>query len=128
MERTGPIVRRALLCVLEATLESELREALSDPKLHVQLDVCRDVAECMEKLSTIQPDVVFCTAADGLLPFLKRIDEQAPVIVVSPCPDTREWIDAMEAGAADYCAPPFESWQLRWMLESAARPMAMSAA
>ncbi|MBL8178398.1 MAG: hypothetical protein JNK48_27235 [Bryobacterales bacterium] len=52
---------------------------------------------------------------------LSSVKHHVPVIVVVRVPDTREWIAAMEAGAADYCAPPFESAQLRWMLSTASQ-------
>jgi DNA-binding response OmpR family regulator len=41
-----------------------------------------------------------------------------PVIVVSRLPETDEWLDALEAGAADYCAAPFEIIHLRWLFET----------
>lgn len=34
-----------------------------------------------------------------------------------PAPDL--WLDALDAGADDYCAQPFDSTQLRWLLEGA---------
>jgi PleD family two-component response regulator len=33
-------------------------------------------------------------------------------------PEVDDWLDAMEAGAADYCAEPIEKRQLDWILES----------
>lgn len=41
-----------------------------------------------------------------------------PVVVVSRLPEVNVWLDALEAGAADYCASPFEAIHLRWLLET----------
>jgi DNA-binding NarL/FixJ family response regulator len=41
-----------------------------------------------------------------------------PAIVVTRQPEARFWLDALDAGAADYCGAPFERAQLRWVLES----------
>ena len=41
-----------------------------------------------------------------------------PVIVVTRQPEARFWLDALEAGAMDYCGAPFERVQLRWVLGS----------
>jgi len=50
---------------------------------------------------------------------LSRIREARPglpVIVVTRQPEARHWLDALDAGAADYCGAPFEHVQLRWIL------------
>jgi DNA-binding NtrC family response regulator len=53
---------------------------------------------------------------------LKRVREarpSLPFVVVTRIPETREWLDALEAGATDYCSAPIETRQLRWLMESA---------
>jgi len=40
-------------------------------------------------------------------------------VVVTRVPETREWLDALEAGATDYCSSPFETRQINWLMESA---------
>jgi DNA-binding response OmpR family regulator len=42
-----------------------------------------------------------------------------PVIVTSRMPEVEAWLNALEAGAADYCGAPFEPTQVRWLLNSA---------
>jgi two-component system OmpR family response regulator len=42
-----------------------------------------------------------------------------PFVVVTRVPETREWLDALEAGATDYCSAPFENRQINWLMESA---------
>jgi DNA-binding NtrC family response regulator len=62
-------------------------------------------------------DLVFCeTHHPGLHALLKAVE--SPVVVVSRVPEVDDWLDAMDAGAADYCAAPFEREQLDWILES----------
>lgn len=41
-----------------------------------------------------------------------------PVIVVSRHPDARQWLDALDGGATDYCGAPFERVQIRWIMGS----------
>jgi DNA-binding response OmpR family regulator len=47
-----------------------------------------------------------------------------PVIVVTRRARTTEWLDALDAGATDYCGAPFDRVQVRCILESAIRPEA----
>ena len=47
---------------------------------------------------------------------------QFPAANDSDSLETQEWLDALEAGAADYCAAPFEPVQLRWLLDAHMRP------
>jgi DNA-binding response OmpR family regulator len=62
-------------------------------------------------------DLVFCeTHHPGLRRLLQAVS--SPVVVVSRVPEVNDWLDAMDAGAADYCAAPFEREQLDWILES----------
>jgi DNA-binding response OmpR family regulator len=42
-----------------------------------------------------------------------------PFVVVTRIPETGEWLDALEAGATDYCSAPFESRQINWLMEAA---------
>jgi len=44
-----------------------------------------------------------------------------PVVLVTRCPDTRRWLDALELGAADYCGAPFEPIQIEWLLNAVIR-------
>src|SRR5262249_39540047 len=70
-------------------------------------------------------DLIFCAAEPGrcrvLLEELRRKKPGLPVVVVSRLPDTANWLDAMDAGAADYGAPPFDARHLQWIVQSALR-------
>lgn len=101
---------RALLVGLEPPLAVALSQHLSARGLEVHH------AETLKNIN--QPfDIAFCEAHQpGLLALLSAI--AFPVVVVSRIPDVNEWLDAMDAGAADYCAVPFEHEQLDWILHS----------
>ncbi len=113
------VPRSALLCQLEPSLQAELKSALSNPDLDVSTYICSGIGECRQFTDTHAPDILFCPLSPELPDFVSWFHGCIPIIVVSRVPDTREWIAAMEAGASDYCAPPFECSQLRWILTSA---------
>ena len=52
------------------------------------------------------------------LSLLRETYPKLPVIVVSRFPDVKQWLDALDAGANDYCGAPFERVQLHWILNS----------
>jgi DNA-binding NtrC family response regulator len=74
-------------------------------------------------IEQLHADLVFCAAEPELyktlLEAIKQKTSSLPFVVVSRQPDTSAWLDALQAGASDYCAPPFESISIRWILESA---------
>jgi DNA-binding NtrC family response regulator len=53
-----------------------------------------------------------------MLSHLREAHPGLPVIVVTRQPEARHWLDALDAGATDYCGAPFEHIQLRWILGS----------
>jgi hypothetical protein len=66
-------------------------------------------------------DVIFCRAETEQVRRLKKANPNSAVIVASRLPEVSDWLDALEAGAEDYCAAPFEAVQVRWVLESHVR-------
>jgi DNA-binding NtrC family response regulator len=70
--------------------------------------------------------VIFCGPDVKLVSELRDALPEAPIVVVSRYPEVSGWLDSIEAGASDYCAAPFESAQLKWILESARRSRALS--
>jgi hypothetical protein len=64
------------------------------------------------------PQVVFCPSAPRSLRRALRHFPRLPVVVVSRLPEVATWLDALEAGAADYCSAPFESIHLDWILRN----------
>lgn len=71
----------------------------------------------------LDADIVFAGCDRGryktLLKSVRRARPNLPFIVVTRVPETSEWLDALEAGATDYCAAPFEPRQLGWLMQNA---------
>jgi DNA-binding NtrC family response regulator len=67
-------------------------------------------------------DIVFVGGGHNqslsLLRQVKNAVPDVPCIVATRMPETNEWLDSLEAGAADYCAAPFDSAQLLRLLNS----------
>jgi DNA-binding response OmpR family regulator len=63
-----------------------------------------------------------------LIALLREAEPRLPVIVVARVPATKNWLDALDAGATDYCGAPFEPVQVRWIMESVARAESCTAA
>jgi len=69
-----------------------------------------------------QYDLVFCPVTGNILQqVLSAAAAQMKkilVIAVSRLPEVQEWLDALELGAIDYFAPPFEQSQVRWLMQT----------
>jgi len=117
-----PISRIALLG-LSANMAAQLGKVLSDLRQTVYMRCLPDTASSLSWIDEVHADLVFCAAApEDYGPLLEAIKKQKPglpLIVVSPCPDVAHWLDALQAGASDYCSPPFESAPIRWIVEGA---------
>ncbi len=118
--KTLPRLRKALLFGLEEPLASALQQTLSLCGCHArQVD---------DSAAPPRADIVFCpSAGDRLHTALERF-HGLPVVVVSRLPEESGWLDALEAGAADYCAAPFEPIHLRWLLDAHIRRGSAAAA
>jgi DNA-binding response OmpR family regulator len=114
MDSMTPRARSAILFHLEEKLEAELAASLIAASFEVQRMPPAALA--------VSGDLVFCTTGPAFH-VAKAMFPHLPVIVVSRLPDANEWLDALEAGAADYCAPPFEVIHIRWLIETHAGPM-----
>ncbi len=68
-------------------------------------------------------DIIFAGGEPAeYLSLLRRVRDERPslpFVVVTRIPETSEWLDALEAGATDYCSSPFESRQIHWLMEAA---------
>lgn len=98
--------RTALLLGLDGNVERELSVAL-------RADGCRVVTK-----PGTRADIVFCGHDKPAYENAVRQYANLPVVVASRLPEVSDWLDALEAGAADYCAAPFEPMQLKWLLET----------
>jgi DNA-binding NtrC family response regulator len=111
-----------LLFGLDDALASELAGALVNQGRKFASTPFRPTPGGMKR--AIRPGIglVFCPAETEryrlLLDFIRRERPELQVVVVSRRPEVSDWLDAIEAGAADYCSPPFESAQVRWIIEN----------
>jgi DNA-binding response OmpR family regulator len=106
---------RILLYRLPEDLSLDLRDALIASRIVPAIEEQPYVSE----ITWEKYDLIFCPAS---LVVLSAVLEAAAgkfprVVAVSRLPEADEWIDALDLGAADYCAPPFEQPQLRWLIE-----------
>ncbi|MDR3718408.1 MAG: hypothetical protein P4K98_06370 [Bryobacteraceae bacterium] len=123
MESIANLAPQAVLFDLEPEVETELAASLRGTSCVISRSMGLPVMPVMSPGSGI----VFCprgaafSAARAAYPNL-------PVVIVSRLPDTLEWLDALELGAADYVAGPFESVQMRWLFETHCRRARTAAA
>lgn len=113
---------RIVLFGLDDPLVSQLSSVLLRERQEVLVRPFLSPLECLDAVEQTGADLIFCSS-DGkrYLPLLEAIVRrklQLPVVVVSRMPEVSDWLDAIEAGASDYCAAPFESAHIRWILES----------
>ncbi len=98
-------VTKAYLAGLDETLSAELVRVLK-------------ATSCELTENPAQAQIVFCSwQAQAFKEAAARFGH-LPVVVVSRLPEVQGWLDALEAGAADYCASPFEAVQMQWLLET----------
>jgi len=46
--------------------------------------------------------------------------------MVNRVPENSRWLDALELGASDYCGAPFETVQVRWLVDAVLRSTAVA--
>ena len=108
---------KVVLIGLEPSAASQVRDAFADD--HVI--ALHPHAVAAEKL--LDADIVFAGGEPGayleLLRRLRQARPTLPFVVITRLPETTEWLDALEAGATDYCSVPVGARQLQWMMQSA---------
>ena len=101
---------RVVLIGIEPVAEESIRRTLA-------LDRHLIVGELSEA------DIVFAGGEpEQYLAVLARVRTARPTlpfVVVTRLPETAKWLDALEAGATDYCSVPVETRQIQWMMETA---------
>lgn len=117
---------------LEDALAAQFQDALAEQRPTIFSEPFRSVSDCLRSIVRTKPNVVFCLAEPSfykpLLEALRKFSSRLPVIVVSRCPEVPEWLDAMDAGASDYCSAPFEAREIGWILENVLKYSAQAAA
>ena len=113
---------RIVLFGLDDGLAGELQDVLLRQEQEVHSDKFLSASECLRVVRRLRADLVFCAAERerylALLEAVGREMPDLPVVVASRYPEVSEWLDAMEAGASDYCAAPFETSHIQWILDS----------
>ena len=105
---------RVALFALPEDLERPLAQVLREEahkvirKLHLH-DLRRGPKADALFLSADHPDF------RGTLSELRESHPELPVIAVTRVPETAHWLDALDAGATDYCGAPFERVAVRWI-------------
>jgi DNA-binding NtrC family response regulator len=114
------MLQKILLFGLDGALASELAGVLAGQSHELDTAPLRRSADGMRSAIPEDAGLVFCPARHcrSLLGFVRRERPTLPVVAVSQETEVSHWLDAMEAGAADYCSPPFEPSQLRWIVEN----------
>lgn len=114
-----------VLLGLDDMVAAELATALSQHHQRVHFHPFLPASQCVSLLEGLRADMVFCPAEVGrykaLLGAVNAKLPGLPVTVVSRRAEVSEWLDALDAGAWDYCSPPFESRPIRWILQKAQR-------
>jgi DNA-binding NarL/FixJ family response regulator len=105
---------RAILLGLDPVIEAELAASLCAASFAVSHGAGSPVAR--------GGGLVFCPRGEAF-DAARASFPDLPVVIVSRLPDTREWLEALELGAADYIAAPFEVVQMRWLWKSQSRPV-----
>ena len=107
---------RALLFGLSEDLAHELSKPLSKFCSHID-----EIRHQFTAAANCGAQVIFCGANTEVVSRLRETNPEASIVVVSRHPEVSGWLDSIEAGATDYCAAPFETAQVQWILESSMR-------
>jgi DNA-binding NtrC family response regulator len=109
-----------ILHELDESLSAQLCKAAADSGLAFYPS--SSTSECLALAKRLHADGIFCSSEPGecrkLLTRMKGKGLHMPVVVVSRIPEVTEWLGAIEAGATDYCAAPFEQHDISWLLQS----------
>lgn len=113
---------QALIFGLEEQLAADLARVLSPNHEGDDLPGDSEPSDISDALRNNQVDIIFCSSearyCRPVLDAVKKLRPHVPVVVVSAEPEFAEWHEAMEAGAADFCAAPFEASQIHLILSS----------
>jgi DNA-binding NarL/FixJ family response regulator len=116
----------ALLFGLSEDLAGELLKPLAKFCSNIQSIKGGRESDTLSTLAQSPAQIIFCGADTETVTQLRQTKPEAPIVVVSRHPEVSGWLDSIEAGATDYCAAPFETAQLQWILETSMRSLRAS--
>jgi DNA-binding NtrC family response regulator len=103
---------RILILGVEESIGADLHRVLGSQGHTVFSEPFRSADGSLEAIDRLAADLVFCASEtprfEALLACLRAQARSVPVVVASPIPELDIWLDALDAGAHDYCAAPFE--------------------
>ena len=82
---------------------------------------CVESTHAHDDVADSDAQIIFCGPDTRTVRQLRAARPGAPIVVVSRHAEVSCWLDSMEAGATDYCAAPFESGQVKWIVDSSLR-------
>jgi two-component system, response regulator FlrC len=125
-ERKTTRMANVFLIGVEQTMAAQISRAVSAERHRVQQEPHDDGARGLKDVG-----IIFAGGDPAqYLSLLKRVRRERPAlpfVVVTGSVETAAWLDALEAGATDYCCAPFEARQIQWLMECAL-PMRRAAA
>jgi DNA-binding response OmpR family regulator len=115
---------KVVLIGLEQSAARQIGRALSTGRHEIHQKPKSTTAD-----ELVGADIVFAGGDQSqYLNLLRRVRQShpsLPFVVVTRLPETSDWLDALEAGATDYCSAPFEPRQINWLMETALHRSAM---
>jgi DNA-binding NtrC family response regulator len=114
----------ALLVSAEADQSQGLQRELQRQSVKIrQVRTCTEAKQFIEREE--KPDIIFSDASvpDGtwadVLRMARNEKTAAEVVVVSRLPNTKLYIDVMDAGGFDFIAPPFSQAEIAHVVQAA---------
>jgi DNA-binding NtrC family response regulator len=116
--------QRILLLGVEDATAAGLLRAISPLKRRVQVVPERSIDKCLAAIERLRPHILCVPPDEAFLASLRQAFAsrglQLPFVVVSGSGGPKEWRTALEGGAADYFAAPFEMSKVDQILAGAA--------
>ena len=113
---------RIVLFGLDNLLAAELREVLESLRHTVRMEPLLSPRKILDVVQRPGTDLIFCASEPEryaiLLDVIRRHRPGLPVVVTGRTPEVADWLDAIEAGASDYCTPPFDLAHIHWIVDS----------
>ena len=102
---------------LEQTIASQISRTLTPERHRIHHEPHSSGVRSLDDVG-----IIFAGGdAAQYLSLLRRVRKERPAlpfVVVTSSVETTAWLDALEAGATDYCCSPIETRQIQWLMES----------